>query len=29
MLARLKQSISVTTQAEQPVAGFGFQACDF
>jgi hypothetical protein len=29
MLARLKQSISVTTQAEQPVAGFGFQACSF
>jgi hypothetical protein len=29
MLARLKKSISVTTQAEQPVAGFGFQACDF
>lgn len=29
MLARLKRSISVTTQAEQPVASFGFQACDF
>jgi hypothetical protein len=29
MLARLKQSISVTTQAEQPVAGFGFEACNF
>ena len=29
MVARLKQSISVTTQAEQPVADFGFQSCRF
>jgi hypothetical protein len=29
MVALLNQSISVTTQAEQVVAGFGFQSCDF
>lgn len=29
MVALLKQSISVTDQAEQPVADFGFQACNF